>query len=92
MKIGTYTIQANMGKVLDCTAVVGVECDGETIAFRFPQIEQDDDNLGPMVYACVNGTTLHVRLCGRDDEEIDIVWDEGLDKWRLIQEKKGGEG
>ena len=82
MKQGEYTIHANKGKVFDCACVVGVECDGETIAFRFPQIEQEGDNVGPMVYACMNGTRLHVKLCGREDVDVDFAWDEGEGVWR----------
>jgi hypothetical protein len=80
-KRGEYTLHANRGSVLDCTVAVNVECDSETIAFRFPQLERESDNISPMVYACVNGTVLHVILCGREDIELDFVWNERTSKW-----------
>lgn len=84
MKIAEGTIHANLGKVLDCTMLVGVECDGETIALRFPAIERADDNIGPMVYAHIRGTELRVTLCDRDDADIVFAWDEDKGKWRSV--------
>ena len=84
MKIGEGTIHANPGKVLDCSMLVGVECDGETIALRFPAIERVDDNIGPMVYAHLRGTELRVTLCDREDADIEFAWDEGEGKWRNV--------
>jgi hypothetical protein len=84
MKIGEGTIHANHGKVLDCTMLVGVECDGETIAFRFPALERDDDNIGPMVYAHLRGTELRVTFCDREDSDIEFAWNEGTGKWRNV--------
>lgn len=86
MKQGTYTIHANPGKVFDCACVVGVECDGETIAFRFPQIEQKEDNVGPMVYATMRGTELRICMCDRDDVQVEFAWDEAEGKWRQVKE------
>jgi hypothetical protein len=82
MKQGEYEIHANPGKVFDCACKVGVECDGETIALRFPQIERDDDNIGPMVYAHMRGTELRVTLCNREDADIEFAWDESSNVWR----------
>lgn len=84
MKIGEGTIHANQGKVLDCTMLVEVECDGETIALRFPAIERDDDNVGPMVYARLRGTELRVTICDRVDSDIEYAWDECTGKWRNV--------
>ena len=81
MKRDEYTIHASKGKVFDCACVVGVECDGETIAFRFPQIEQECDNVGPMVYAHMRGTELRVTLCGREDVDVELAWDESGGVW-----------
>lgn len=89
MKIGEFTIKSSPEKALSCACTVGVECDGETIAFRFPQLERDDDNVGPMVYACVNGTTLHVVFCDRDDTQIDLAWSEEENTWKTQVEKEG---
>jgi len=89
MKIGEGTIHANRGKVLDCACVVGVECDGETMALRFPAIERDDDNIGPMVYAHLRGTELHVTICDRDESDIEFAWDETDGKWRNVGTANG---
>ena len=82
MKQGEYEIHANPGKVFDCACKVGVECDGETIALRFPQIDRDDDNIGPMVYAHMRGTELRVTLADRENADIEFAWDEGAGVWR----------
>lgn len=82
MKQGEYEIHANPGKVFDCACKVGVECDGETIAMRFPQIDRDDDNIGPMVYAHMRGTELRVTLADRENADIEFAWDEGAGVWR----------
>lgn len=89
MKIGEYTIKSNPNNVLNCACVVGVECDGETIAFRFPQLERDDDNVGPMVYACIDGTTLRVSFCDRDDTQVDLTWSEEENTWKIHPDKRG---
>ena len=81
MKIGHYTIHANPGGVLDCACLVDLTCDGETIAFEFPQITQKEDNIGPSVYACMDGTELTVRLTDRHDIEWSFVWNEDEGKW-----------
>lgn len=90
MKIGEGTIHANPGKVLDCAMLVGVECDGETIALRFPAIERADDNIGPMVYAHLRGTELRVTLCDREDADIEFAWDESDGKWRNVGTANAG--
>lgn len=82
VKQGEFEIHANPGKVFDCVCKVGVECDEETIALRFPQIDRDDDNIGPMVYAYMLGTELRVTLCNREDADIEFAWDEGSNVWR----------
>ena len=82
MKQEEYEIHANPGKVFDCACKVGVECDGETIALRFPQIDRDDDNIGPMVYAHMRGTELRVTLADRENADIEFAWDEGAGVWR----------
>lgn len=84
MKIAEGTIHANPGNVLDCAMLVGVECDSETIALRFPAIERDDDKIGPMVYAHLRGTELRVTLCDREDADIEFAWDESDGKWRSV--------
>ena len=82
MKQGEYEIHANLGKVLDCACRVGVECDGETIALRFPQLEREDDNIGPMVYAHIRGTELRVTLGDRENADTEFAWDERAGIWR----------
>ena len=82
MKYGEHEIHANPGKVFDCIARVVVECDGETIALRFPQIERDGDVVGPMVYAHMLGTELRVTLSDRDSSDIEYAWDESNSVWR----------
>lgn len=82
MKQGTHTIHANKGGVLDCACVVDVVCDGETIAFEFPQITHKD-KMGPTVYACMDGTDLTLRLCDRDDVEWGFAWCEAAGRWLL---------
>jgi len=81
MELTRQTIHDRPGNVFDCSCVIGVECDGETLALRFPQIERPDDNLSPMVYVCMNGTKLTVRLCDRDDVEWGFEWAEDGDRW-----------
>lgn len=81
MKIGHYTIHANPGGMLDCACLVDLTCDGETIAFEFPQITQKEDNIGPSVYACMDGTELTVRLTDRHDIGWSFVWNEDEGKW-----------
>ena len=81
MKPDKYKIHANKGKVLDCTCAVNVECDEETIAFRFPQLECNEDT-SPMVYAHMRGTELRVTLCAGDDKDFEFAWDEGARVWR----------
>ena len=79
-----YKISANPGKVFDCACEVNVECDGETIALRFPQIDRDDDNLGPLVYAHMRGTELRVTLADREDAHIEFAWSEDANVWRRV--------
>ena len=90
MKQGEYEIHANPGMVFDCICQVGVEFDGETIALRFPQIDREDDNIGPMVYAHMMGTELRLTLCDRETSDIEFVWDEGLNTWRACGTANAG--
>ena len=87
-----YTIHANPGCVFDCSCVVKVGCDGETASLEFPQIAQKEDPVGPMVYACMNGTNLTIRLTGVDDSEWGFVWNEKERRWYLTEKpsQKGG--
>jgi len=78
-----HTIHSNPGKVFDCACLVRIESDGETIAFRFPQIEQAEDNMSPMVYVCMDGTELTVRLCDRNEAEWGFAWCEDESRWLL---------
>ena len=90
MKQEEYEIHANPGKVFDCACKVGVECDGETIALRFPQIDRDDDNIGPMVYAHMRGTELRVTLADRENADIEFAWDEVAGVWRACGTANAG--
>lgn len=85
MRQGEWKIHSNKGKVFDCVCVVGVECDEETIAFRFPQLEQEDDDIGPMVYAHMRGTELRVTLCSRENARTEFAWDEDKSAWHMVQ-------
>lgn len=84
LKTREYIIRADHPEtVFNCACRVGVECDGETVALRFPQLERNSDNLPPMVYACMQGIKLHVRLCDRDDVAVDFAWNEITSRWEL---------
>ncbi len=76
-----YTIHANTGRVLDCTCVVELTCDPEVIGLEFPQLAQENTNLIPMVYVCMKGTELTVRLINHDDIEHEFSWGENAGRW-----------
>lgn len=82
MKVGHYTIHENPGCVLDCACAIDVRCDGETIAFEFPQLTKPNDS-GPMVYASMDGAELKITLTDRDDEAWSFAWNESEGKWYL---------
>jgi len=78
---GRHTISDSPGDALDCAAVVEVSADAETVGLKFPQITSEHDNIGPMVYVCVNGTELTVRLTDRDDVVWGFAWCEADGRW-----------
>jgi hypothetical protein len=83
VKRETYTIHDQPGKIFDCSAVVEVHCDGETLALEFPQLRQELDNINPMVWASMKGTRLTITLSNRDDTEWVLGWCEESSRWRV---------
>lgn len=81
MKTESYTIHDNRGFVLDCACVVDFQCDGETASFEFPQLAQENDNIGPSVYVSMYGTKLKITLTDRDDVQVSFTWDEKGNRW-----------
>jgi hypothetical protein len=81
MKRESYTIHDNKGCVLDCACVVDVTSDGQTASFEFPQLAQENDNMGPSVYVSMDGTRLKVSLTDRDDVQVSFKWDEKGNRW-----------
>ena len=88
MKQSSHVISANPCGTLDCKLNVDVTCDGETIGFAFPQLSKPDDNIGPMVYVAMHGTTLVVRLTDRDGIDWGFQWNEAASKWYICDEPK----
>lgn len=77
----TGTICSKVGAVFNCKCDVEVGEDGETAWIQFPQLVKDTDNISPLVYATMDGTQLAIRLCDRDDIQLEFVWDEDRNKW-----------
>lgn len=81
MKQGSYSLHSNPGGTFDCECTVDVMADGETVSMEFPQLTKPDDNIGPSVYACMDGTALKVVLTDRDDVQVAFVWMERAGRW-----------
>jgi hypothetical protein len=78
---GRHTISDSPGDVLDCACTVEVSVDSETVELQFPQLTREHYYIGPIVYVCMNGTELTVRLTDSDDVVWGFAWDEGGGRW-----------
>jgi len=81
----THTIRDSPGDVLDCACIVETSQDGETIGHSFPQLAYEG-GIGPMVYLCMDGTDLTVRIGSTEDSEWSFAYSESDRRW-LLREK-----
>jgi len=75
-----HTIHDAPGRTLDCTCEVEIERDAETIGLTFPQL-RDEDMIGPMVYVCLVGTMLVVRIGSSEIIEREFAYNEKEKRW-----------
>ena len=77
-----HTIHDNPGHKLDCSCVVEISKDDETVGLCFPTLA-DERQMGPMVFVSIRGTELTVDIGSAEESEWELAYCEEDFRWRL---------